>query len=593
MLGSDTEEMSKRPIFFAALLCSVAFYELPYILTLAKTGWTPLPPILESDQMLYLNLSAIHHASATEVVNPWYGDLVPAVDVPHLRFPITFVLFRFTHAVFGSWTAAMLVWAAVWAALTFVAAVFCLDSLLPDAKPRLTLVAALGVVVLQPPLTYLAEIRRLPSVAGFFELHLPYLRFAIPQIIVPLVLAYWGLQARALKDGSKWLLASMALFQLAVCAAFPYFLPVLAVGTAIAILIAKRRKSETNLSWSATMVFGGICGLLDIGYLLLAGLGKSHGNVQFAPQFRAAMILPAMRPYVFELVIASGLAMFSRASVAARATVAGLALSNALFGFSDVFFPAEAQILEHPHYIISLTTWLPLLVFMWVFLEALDSPALRTALISVLALIGVWEGFASYRSSISANMLQTAAVAELEKLALTDKDLVVAPAQFSNDISSWVPLVSPSKVLYTSDGENILSATDTRREQTFRQAVYLSMAGMNLASLASVTASDSPSSRLNALVQQGDRGYQRSPLAADRQRARSLVRERLGPLLAQLDADPALARGLLAGHERIIVIDSSSQPFFDPSAFSKWIEIGKAYEKNGTRVWICRSRFGS
>ena len=68
--------MSKRAIFFvAALLCSVAVYELPYILTLAKTGWSPLPPVVNypADQMLYLNLSVIHHASATEVVNPGTG----------------------------------------------------------------------------------------------------------------------------------------------------------------------------------------------------------------------------------------------------------------------------------------------------------------------------------------------------------------------------------------------------------------------------------------------------------------------------------------------------------------------------------------
>ena len=63
--------MSRRAIFFAALLSSIAIYELPYLLTLAKTGWSPLPPVVDypADQMLYLNLSTIHHASATEVVN--------------------------------------------------------------------------------------------------------------------------------------------------------------------------------------------------------------------------------------------------------------------------------------------------------------------------------------------------------------------------------------------------------------------------------------------------------------------------------------------------------------------------------------------
>ena len=568
------EKISKRAIFFAALLCSVLFYELPYILTLARTGWTPLPPVVAADQMLYLNLSAIHHVSPTEVVNPWYGGLVSTLDVPHLRFPITFLLFRFTLAIFHSRTATMLVWAGIWAALTFFAAVFCLESLFPRAKPRLTLIAAIGLLVLQSPLTYLAEIRQLPSVAGLSELHLPYLRFAIPQVIVPAVLAYLGLQTRVLKCGSKWLLAGMALLQFAVCASFPYFLPVLALGTAIAILIAKLLPNrEVAMSWSAILVFGTVCGLLDIGYLLLEGLGKSHGNVQLALHFRPEMILPSMRPFVFVLGTAAVLAMFSRASMATRATVAGLALANALAGFADVFFPAEAQVLDHPHYIIALTTWLPLLVFLWSFLESRDSPALRTALIGAVVAVGLWEGFASYRSSIPVNLIQKAALSELTHLNLRAKDLVVAPAQFADDLSSWIPLASPAKVLYTPDGENILSAASTRTEQA--------------SSLNSITANDGPDFRLNSLVQQSDRVYQRSPLAVDRLHARSLVRGRLGPLLASLEAGPTLARNLFARYERIILIDASHQHVLEPSTFSQWITIEKAYQRNGIQVWIC------
>ena len=142
--------MSKRSVFFfAALLCIVTTYEVPYILTLAKTGWTPLPPVVNypADQMLYFNLSNIQRASPTEVVNPWYGDLVPAVDVPHLRFPITFALFHLTRTIFPSWTVAMLVWAAIWAAATFAAAVFCVDSLFPDTNPLLAITAAFALTL--------------------------------------------------------------------------------------------------------------------------------------------------------------------------------------------------------------------------------------------------------------------------------------------------------------------------------------------------------------------------------------------------------------------------------------------------------------
>jgi len=571
----------------AALLFSVALYELPYVLTLEKTGWTAIPPVVEADQMLYLNLSAIHNASATEVVNPWYGDLVSKVDVPHLRFPITFLLFRFTHFIFGSWTLAILVWAAVWAALTFAAAAFCVDSLFPDAKPRSTFVTATALLVLQSPLIYLAEIRHLPSTVGFFELHLPYLRFAIPQVTVPFVLAYLGLQARVLKSASKWFLGGMAALQFAVCATFPYFLPVLAIGTAITLLIGKLPREKIALSWPTILGFGAICGFLDFGYLFLGGLGVFHDKIQFAPHFRPAMIIPCVRPFVIVLVIAAGLAWVSHASLAARTTVAGLALSNAVFGFSDVFFSPEAQILDHPHYLIALTTWLPLLVFMRSVLENSDSRALRAGLASALILTGAWEGFASFHSRVQSNLIQAAALSEFNRLSLSNKDLIVAPAQFADDLSSWVPVVSHAKVLFTPDGENILSAAETRSEQPFRQSAYLALAGMNVDTLTSVTQHDGSRFRFDPLLQQGDRGYQRSPLATDRERARSLVKERLSPLLAMLNADPAVARRLFAGFDRIVVIDSSSQPFFDPNALSRWFQIDRAYEKDRVRVWIC------
>ena len=84
-----------------------------------------------------------------------------------------------------------------------------------------------------------------------------------------------------------------------------------------------------------------------------------------------------------------------------------------------------------------------------------------------------------------------------------------------------------------------------------------------------------------------------SPLEADHLRARSIIRERLAPMLAQLDADPTLASPLLAGYDRIIVIHSRIHPLFNPSAFSRWLTIEKAYESKETKVWICHSNFSS
>jgi hypothetical protein len=588
--------MTKRAIFVAALVCSVAIYEFPCLLTLLKTGWSPLPPVVDypADQMLYLNLSAIHHASATELVNPWYGEAVRTVDVPHLRFPLTFFLIHLTHSLFGSWTTAMLVWTAIWAALTFAAAAFCLDSFLPDKDRWLIVTGAFALLVLQSPLTYVAEIMKLPSGKGFFELWLPFVRFAYPQVVVPIALAYWGLLARVLKSTSLSGLAAMALLQLLACATFPYIVPVIAVGTGITILIAKRRNSQIALSWRAIFLFVLGCGVLDIGYLVLAGLAQSHGNLQFALRFRPEIIIASARFYVLLLVIASALAQFARASLAARATVTGLALSNALLAFYDVIFPNPTTLMRtHVNYLLALTTWLPLLVFGLPFLEQLNSRFLRSMLMSALVLLGLWEGYASYRLNLPVNLFQAAAVDELQQLRLSAKDLVIAPAQMSDDLSCSVPLMSPARVLFTRDAENVLPLDRIRGELNFRQALYLEMRGINHASFLSLTDPATPLFRLGPIAQFAELALMSSPLKADNLRAQRLIRERLAPVLAQLEADPAQARSLLAGVDRIIVIDDGHQPLFDPAPFSRWLQIEESYESRGTRVWICRSRFRS
>ena len=590
--------MSKRTVllFSAALLCGVAIYELPYILTLAKTGSSPLPPAFETpaDQVLYLNLSALHYVSPTDIVNPWYGDIVRAVDVPHRRFPVAFFLFHITQSMIGSWTTAMLVWAAIWSALTFAAAAFCLDSFLPAKDPFLIVTGALVLLLLQSPLNYLAQISALPSLKGFSNLHLPFVRFLFPQVVMPFALAYWGLQTRVLKNASYYGLGGMALLQLVGLATFPYILPVIAVGTAISVLIIMRRNSEIAVSKPAVLAFAFVCGLLDIGYLSLVGLGESRGVTQYAVHFYPAMIRASARPYVLLLVVAAALAMFSRTSLAARATVAGLALSHALLAFSDVLVPNSTSMIRvHVNYFLTVTTWLPLLLFVLPFLEKLKPRPLRGALIGGLLLIGCWQGFANYRWGLPYNLPQAAAAVEFQQLHLTATDLVIGPGLFSVDISCQVPLLSPARVLFTRDAEDILSADRIRDEQTLRQAIHLEMGGINHNSLVSLTDPSAPLLPLNPIAQFGDLAYLWSPLPTDNLQVRRMIRERLGPVLAQLDSDPTLAYSLLAGYDRIIIIDVRSDPYFSPSAFSNWLAIDKAYETKELKVWTCHSKFGS
>jgi hypothetical protein len=293
------------------------------------------------------------------------------------------------------------------------------------------------------------------------------------------------------------------------------------------------------------------------------------------------------------LIIGACLNLFSSAPPAVKSTVAGLALANAVMGFVNVFFSPEAQMQDHPYYIIGITTWLPFFIFLWPFLEKLQARRARASyvLASGLFLIGAWEGFNSANLMLPVNKFQAATIRKLPQLGLTPNDLVVAPSRFSDDISSWIPLIAPAKVLYTPDGENILSAGDTQIEQTFRQAIYLMLTGVNSRSFSARTEPNSPDSGLTTLICQTERAYAESPLASDRLQLRRILRQRLLPLISQLSENPSTGYMIFAAYRRVVVIDNSTDPSFDANALSKWILISNIYEDDQIKLYIGVPRF--
>lgn len=584
--------MPSRIAFMLGLLCVLLCYEGPAVLTLLKVGWEPIPPALSSDQNLYLNLSAIRHASATEVINPWYGTRVLTVDVPHLMFPITFILFGAVHALFSSWTTAMLLWTALWTALTYVSAVYCLNSAFPNADQTLTNLAALAFLVLESPIIYLGDFRELVRTKNFFAVSLPYLRFAVPQVVLPCVLAYWGLQTIALKKLSALRLTGLVLLQFCVFVSFPYFLPVVAIGTGATLLIHRIRDKAGAWPLRTTLTFAAACGIIDIGYVMLAGLGRSHANVHMSLQFRPEMIVPSTRPYMFLLIAAACLAAITRTPKTTQNTAIGAALASALFGFADVFFPPEAQMLEHPNYLIGIVTLLILLVVVWPAAEGLSSRPFRGLIFGVLITVGFWESYSSFHMVVPLNIFQRKVADELQRLSLNEQDLVIAPSRSPDDVSSWIPLVSRAQVLFTSDGENILSAEDTRTIHTLRQALYLTLCGIDSRSIQARTQDGSSDSEIRPLLQQTDKTFAYSRLQKDRVKVRHLLRDRLTTAYLELEHDPSSV-GFLTNYRRIVVIDSSTDRVFDRLSILKWLVVQQSYERNGVTVYVGHAQTGT
>lgn len=578
-----------RVLLAAGLLCVVVVSELPFVLTLVRTGWSPLPPVVDypADQMLYLNFTVIQHSAPRTVVNPWYGEQVPIADVPHLKFPVTFWLFDALRHVFHSWTVTMLVWTGIWSLLIFSAAVFCLRSIAPELDESYAVILAFALVMLRSPLAYLAAFSHLPPWRNFLDLTLPYERFAFPQVALPAFLAYWGFLAEALRSQRWATLAWMALLQFFCCAAFPYIVPLMALGTLAALVIARFQRREQALSLVWVVVFGGVCAALDGSYLLLTGATRSGGNLKMSLAFHPEQILPSFRPYVALLFAVAILAMFSRVSSAGKTVAAGLAIASGLLGFANVIFPQEALMLIHFNYVNALSTWLALFVFLWPLLMNRSRrwlPILSGGLV-VLALA---QGYANYVRSLDFNQLQRAAVAEVRQVGLTASDTVLAPANMSDDISCWIPLVSPAKVVFTRDAENVLSPDRIYAAQALRQAFYLQVTGTTYQSFSALTGPENRRPIPGSFVLFGEEAYLGSSLTADRIRGRSLIRQRLLPALGRLESEPQLGPFLFFGAQRIVIIDDDRKPNFVRSALDKWIDI--VSEKHGNGIWLMVGR---
>jgi hypothetical protein len=580
-----------RLFFAVGLACVLLVAELPFVLTIVRTGWSPLPPVVDypADQMLYLNFTVIQHSSPREVVNPWYGERVSVADVPHLKFPITFWLFDSLRHVFHSWTATMLVWTGIWALLTFAAAVFCVQSIIPEIDRHWPLILAFALIVLRSPLTYISALTHLPSWRTFLDLTLPYERFAFPQVALFALLAYFGLLAKALRAPRWTMLAGMALLQFYCCAAFPYLVPIMALATLVAITIAVIQSTKLPFSLTQIVAFGVVCAALDGLYLFSTGAGHSGGNLQLSLGFHPEQIVPSFRPYVALLFALAAFATLAHIPVPGKATVAGFAVASGLLAFANVVFPQESLMLIHFNYVNALPMWLALFVVAWP-LVANRSRHWAPAIVGALVVIALLEGYANYLRSLDFNELQGAAVAEVKQLGLTSVDTVVAPANMSDDISCWIPLLSPAKVVFTRDAENMLPPDRIQGEQALRQAFYLQLTGVTYDSFSALTEPGSSRPIPGSFVLFGEDAYLGSPVSADRAYGRALVRERLLPALGRLRGDSEIGQFLFFGAKRVFVIDDDRKPNFVRSVLAKWIDITSETDENGIRIIMGRPK---
>jgi hypothetical protein len=186
----------------------------------------------------------------------------------------------------------------------------------------------------------------LPSLAGFNDLQLPYMRAFIPVIPCTLLLAYLGLQMEALRRSKLIVWIAMAVLQLCALAIFPYATAMMAGLTAVSLLGRVMRLGWRE-TWRVPLLYGATCGLLDFAFLGHGSLGfydNRSSAIHFQPQ-----LLPHLIGGNWLLLVALTVAVaFAKPLVfELKWPLVGLGATNALFMLGDVIVPSTAILLSH------------------------------------------------------------------------------------------------------------------------------------------------------------------------------------------------------------------------------------------------------
>ncbi len=333
------------------------------------------------DVSLYLNISTMKATSSGQLVDPYYGIPVPAARMGYLKFRLAFLLFGGVNALLhGDLWWSLLVWNLFWWGVLGVLAVWFFQHFLPDRSP---VVVIAGVAVLMffnfgILKSLFAAWAHLPSIRGFESLELPFIRPFFPQIPVPLLLLYLGLQIKALQKRSWWFWAGMAVTQFLAFATFPYAMLMMAGVTAVAA-VGQVVRRHMLVQWSTLLLYAIACAFSDLLFFLHGGqAARSGAPGQYSLIHIQMSVLPHRIGGMWLILAALTVLVFFIRDLAPEIKwpLAGLGLSTLFLLIGDVFFSETTlQMSQHGGYFVHFTA-----TVLFVFLACpQDSGIWRTA----------------------------------------------------------------------------------------------------------------------------------------------------------------------------------------------------------------------
>jgi hypothetical protein len=590
--GTSRESVAFTMFGVVIILC---IYCYPALRTTLTTRFTTLPPICAPDLGLDLNVSAIEPAGPGLVLDPYYRTVIPAHGTGYLEFRFATKLFGwFTKGLGGRMWLALFLWNLVWWALLCISVLWLFDRFSAQ-RSRLVALAGLALLMLFNVgmlKTLMAALFQSSSLSVLKGIELPYIRSFFPQVIMPALLVYLGLQMRALgKKSDVYAWTVMGLLQFWALGAFPYA-ALMMVGITATTVVWWILSGMKVVRWQEILTYGLLCAVVDLVFLI-SGRGAFRTGSPGQPSFFDVQ-LSLLPQLMGKLWIGTGLltaaVAFSRnftpevkwPLVGLGVTNLALLLGDAVIPVKILFLTAHASYFEHATFVILLTFLASALGAGRWSQSSLANYALRAVICGLLVYGGLLAQ-GNYRISLPFNQVQ----ADLSRFVLTKNlgttDLVIA----DYDATAWVPLVSKAPVLYNRGAQAILPPAQNQELERFREVLYLYFIGKDGRWVQQTTTNGEAARPLERYGLFGDVSiYQGAELT---QRLLQL-RSELTPMFDRVEGrDPKVA-DFFRQFTHVWIIDDRAAPIFDPAKLSTYLDLKSEENSGSLRVVLARPR---
>lgn len=580
--GAGPPGLRRRVAYSVVIAIILVIYSYPAVRTALTTRCLRLPAVSAPDLGLYLSISKLEKSPDGALSNPYYHIRVPYA-VSYLKFRSGPALFGLLNRLFeGRIWLTLFVWNLLWWFLLCLAAIWLFDRFLPSSSVALVLA---GVCLLT-----------LFSVEGFGRVFsawthlspawlvswLPYIRPFAPQIIVPLLVCYLGIQIRALSGASLRVWSMMAFLQFAAFTAFPYATLMMAGTTAVAAIwyaFAGPRNS-----WRVLLGFLLVCGFADIAFALHGSGGfrlsfpDQSSLIRFQPSLLGGLI---GKLWFLTGVLVVAIALSRKLSPDVKWPLLGMGLTNMLFKLGDAFVTERVFFLsDHMGYFFQST-----IIILFVFLVSAYIPrtaqALRLTRIACLAIVilcsvsGLLIAEGNYRTNLPYNLEQADLANWMERGKVSSNDLVITQFETTHyDDCEWIPLLSEAEVLYCRNAQLTLTPEQNREVQRFREVLYLYFDGKDHQWLESTT----------HFERYGFYGEVTSFRNREEQNARIMaLRKEMLPFFDQIEHQDPSVQAFFRRFQRVWIIQNRENPAFVNERLGSYLGL-KEQETDGSLV---------